>query len=81
MTDHIVVFDGTDRLIGHSIEVIIDDASSFTLYGRVLTGEGTPMNFEYVPDAARTTAEADDAPSYPAPLEFAPETRIGLPVV
>jgi tRNA-2-methylthio-N6-dimethylallyladenosine synthase len=81
MTDHIVVFDGNPRLVGHSIRVIIDDASSFTLYGRVLTGEGTAAGFAYSPDESRNTADADDAPSYPAPLEFAPETRIGLPIV
>lgn len=39
MTDHIVVFDGTDRLIGQIVEVKIDDASPFTLYGTVLTDE------------------------------------------
>src|SRR5205823_4075329 len=39
MTDHIVVFDGTDRLTGRTVRVAIDDASSFTLYGRVMTEE------------------------------------------
>ncbi len=39
MTDHIVVFDGTDRLIGRSVKIAIDDASPFTLYGKVLTDE------------------------------------------
>jgi tRNA-2-methylthio-N6-dimethylallyladenosine synthase len=37
MTDHIVVFDGPDRLIGQTVTVDIEDASSFTLYGRVRT--------------------------------------------
>ena len=39
MTDHIVVFDGTDRLVGRTVRVAIDAASPFTLYGRVLTDE------------------------------------------
>ena len=38
MTDHIVVFDGPERLIGQTVTVDIEDASSFTLYGRVRTG-------------------------------------------
>ncbi len=39
MTDHIVVFDGTPRLIGQIVRVVIEDASPFTLYGSVLTDE------------------------------------------
>jgi tRNA-2-methylthio-N6-dimethylallyladenosine synthase len=39
MTDHIVVFDGTDRLIGQTVKVVIDNSSPFTLYGTVLTEE------------------------------------------
>jgi tRNA-2-methylthio-N6-dimethylallyladenosine synthase len=37
MTDHIVVFDGTARLIGHTVKVAVTDSSPFTLYGDVLT--------------------------------------------
>ena len=39
MADHIVVFDGTARLIGHTVGIAITDASPFTLYGKVLTDE------------------------------------------
>ena len=39
MTDHIVVFDGTERLIGQTVRVKVDDASPFTLYGEVVTDE------------------------------------------
>ena len=90
MTDHIVVFDGPDRLTGHAVRVRIDDASSFTLYGRVLTGEhvGEAAAFAFTPDGRTRAALQDDAPAYPAPLDFAPPsedvpapTRIGLPVV
>ena len=79
MTDHIVVFDATARLVGQTIRVRIDDASSFTLYGRVITGE-------HVGAAAVAPALTDDAPAYPTPLDFAPPQeatgkRIGLTVV
>ncbi len=82
MADHIVVFDGTPRLVGNTVRVRVDDASAFTLFGRVLTGEGVGAAVAFTPDAARAAADADDAPAYPAPLEFAPpaEKRIGLPL-
>jgi tRNA-2-methylthio-N6-dimethylallyladenosine synthase len=39
MTDHIVVFDGHDRLIGRTLRVHVREASPFTLYGVADTGE------------------------------------------
>lgn len=39
MTDHIVVFEGNERLIGQTITIIIDEASPFTLYGTAQTSE------------------------------------------
>ena len=39
MTDHIVVFDGHDRLTGQLVNVHIGEASPFTLYGTALTNE------------------------------------------
>ena len=58
MTDHIVVFDGTDRLIGQTVPVQVDDASAFTLYGRVLTTDlvgipPTPQSREAQPSTPR----------------------------
>ena len=38
-TDHIVVFDGNERLAGQTVLVDIHEASPFTLYGTVVTGE------------------------------------------
>src|SRR5207249_2931795 len=38
-TDHIVVFEGNERLTGASVDVMVDDASSFTLFGTVVTDE------------------------------------------
>ena len=90
MTDHIVVFDGTARLIGQSIRVQVEDASSFTLYGRVLTGEhvGDASGFAFTPDGGTRTADAEEAPAYPVPLDAitgeptppARPGRIGLPL-
>jgi tRNA-2-methylthio-N6-dimethylallyladenosine synthase len=39
MTDHIVVFDGHDRLTGRTLAVHVREASAFTLYGDAQTGE------------------------------------------
>jgi tRNA-2-methylthio-N6-dimethylallyladenosine synthase len=38
-TDHIVVFEGNERLIGQFVPVFIEEATAFTLFGRVVTGE------------------------------------------
>ena len=38
-TDHIVVFEGNERLIGEFVQVAIDEATAFTLFGSVVTGE------------------------------------------
>jgi len=37
MADHIVVFDGSTRLIGRTVRLAITDASPFTLFGEVLS--------------------------------------------
>jgi tRNA-2-methylthio-N6-dimethylallyladenosine synthase len=88
MTDHIVVFDGTERLSGQTVRVQVEDASAFTLYGRVLTGEhaGDPTAFSYTPDGGRRTADAEEVPAYPVPQDLAPPAepparRISLPLV
>jgi tRNA-2-methylthio-N6-dimethylallyladenosine synthase len=49
-TDHIVVFDGNPRLIGQMVEVDIVDASAFTLFGVVRTGEQVGVTGESVPE-------------------------------
>jgi tRNA-2-methylthio-N6-dimethylallyladenosine synthase len=38
-TDHIVVFEGNERLTGQFIDVTIEEASAFTLFGTPVTGE------------------------------------------
>jgi tRNA-2-methylthio-N6-dimethylallyladenosine synthase len=39
MTDHIVVFEGNERLVGCTVSVVIEEATAFTLFGTVVTGE------------------------------------------
>lgn len=48
MTDHIVVFDGHERMVGAIVPMRVANASPFTLYGEVLTDErvGVPLNAE-----------------------------------
>jgi tRNA-2-methylthio-N6-dimethylallyladenosine synthase len=54
MTDHIVVFDGTSRLIGETVRVAVTDSSPFTLYGDVLTDEVIGANPECAAPVAHT---------------------------
>jgi tRNA-2-methylthio-N6-dimethylallyladenosine synthase len=49
MTDHIVVFNAPERLIGQILTVDIEDAGGFTLYGRVRTDEVTGVLGNYPP--------------------------------
>jgi tRNA-2-methylthio-N6-dimethylallyladenosine synthase len=39
MTDHIVVFDGNKRLMGQTVQVLVEEATAFTLFGKVMTSE------------------------------------------
>jgi tRNA-2-methylthio-N6-dimethylallyladenosine synthase len=39
MTDHIVVFEGNERLVGRTVAVRVAEATAFTLFGEVQTGE------------------------------------------
>ncbi len=68
-TDHIVVFQGNDRLIGQMVELAVADASPFTLYGEVVTedrigGTGIECAFPKQHSSAVNS-----------------ERRIGLPIV
>ena len=38
-TDHIVVFEGNERLIGQAVHLVVEAATAFTLFGSVITGE------------------------------------------
>jgi tRNA-2-methylthio-N6-dimethylallyladenosine synthase len=65
-TDHIVVFDGNERLTGRLVNVRITEASSFTLFGEVLTQE--------------LTGAPAESSGTPAPAEYR-GSRLSLPVV
>src|SRR5262245_22091848 len=73
MTDHIVVFDGTDRLVGQTVRVAIRDASPFTLYGDVLTDEVIGASRERERPEERTPVA--HAPGSPR------STKLSLPLV
>ena len=66
MTDHIVVFDGDERLAGQTLPIDIVDASSFTLFGLLKDGQAWSM-----PAAARELESSEPAR----------QQRLGLPMV
>ena len=65
MTDHIVVFEGNERLIGRTVSVQIEEATAFTLFGTVVTDE-------------QVGVEDRSLDRRPEPVV---RRRIGLPVV
>jgi tRNA-2-methylthio-N6-dimethylallyladenosine synthase len=69
MTDHIVVFDGAERLIGQTAAIHIDDASAFTLFGTVIASGLLQVQRE----TAAATAAANETSRL--------EQRLNLPVV
>ena len=73
MTDHIVVLDGNRRLIGRTISVQIKEATAFTLFGTVVTGEQVGVDHA----GAQWTE-----PTQPAcDAEATIGRRIGLPLI
>ena len=58
-SDHIVVFDGNERLVGSTVDVVVENASSFTLFGSVVTeecvGEQGRASPEPPPSSGRTS--------------------------
>jgi tRNA-2-methylthio-N6-dimethylallyladenosine synthase len=66
-TDHIVVFEGNERLSGSTVQVHIEEATSFTLFGTILTVDRPGIDAErMLPSAA---------------ILQAPPQRITLPLV
>jgi tRNA-2-methylthio-N6-dimethylallyladenosine synthase len=67
-TDHIVVFEGNERLIGRFVQVAIEEATAFTLFGSVITTE--------------TVASGNDGNQGRVSAMFGPSAkRMGLPVI
>jgi tRNA-2-methylthio-N6-dimethylallyladenosine synthase len=69
-TDHIVVFDGNERLAGQTVRVLIEDATAFTLFGTAVTGEHV---------GAASGQFVDVQACQPQPERTA--TRISLPLI
>jgi tRNA-2-methylthio-N6-dimethylallyladenosine synthase len=57
-TDHIVVFEGNDRLIGQLVQVAIEEATAFTLFGSVVTRERVGAEQDLTEPIALATPEA-----------------------
>jgi tRNA-2-methylthio-N6-dimethylallyladenosine synthase len=57
-TDHIVVCDGNPRLTGQFVEVDIEEATAFTLFGTVVTAEQIGPNGEDLPSSMEPAAVA-----------------------
>jgi tRNA-2-methylthio-N6-dimethylallyladenosine synthase len=74
MTDHIVVFEGNERLIGRTVPVHIEEATAFTLFGSVVTGEQVG-----VADARSAARTASAAPSVSS--QAGRRNRLELPLV
>jgi tRNA-2-methylthio-N6-dimethylallyladenosine synthase len=68
-TDHIVVFEGHRRLTGHAVEVLVEEATAFTLFGTAVIGEQV---------GAREACENNDKQSIAMAED---KRRIGLPMV
>ena len=73
MTDHIVVFDGNERLIGRTIPVQIQEATAFTLFGTVVTNEQVGVQGADIQPLARTEPPCDAVGNA--------GRRIGLPMI
>ena len=67
-TDHIVVFDGNERLTGQMVSVLVDDATSFTLFGKVVTHEHVGASVANLAVAEEPHAENRHADSNRWPL-------------
>ncbi len=58
LTDHIVVFEGNERLVGRTVVVRVEEATAFTLFGTVVTGEQVGVECDRAPeDMPRTEAK------------------------
>ena len=69
MTDHIVVFEGNERLVGQTVEVMVQEATAFTLFGTVVTEK----RVGFLPDGHRSS-DRDGQPGKKT-------DRVALPVI
>jgi tRNA-2-methylthio-N6-dimethylallyladenosine synthase len=77
-TDHIVVFEGNERLIGKTVQVDIEEATALTLFGTVRTGEQVGVaGASPSPLGGEGRGESTD----PGPASTPAPRRLSLPVV
>ncbi len=69
-TDHIVVFEGNTRLIGQTVAVTVEEATAFTLFGTVVTGEQVGVDETSPPPHSLETTYSRTQ-----------DRRIGLPII
>ncbi len=67
-TDHIVVFAGNERLVGRTVAVRVEEATAFTLFGTVVTGEQVGVAAE--PDAVQDARRFEGLPPARPRLEL-----------
>jgi tRNA-2-methylthio-N6-dimethylallyladenosine synthase len=73
MSDHIVVFEGNERLIGQTVAVTVAEATAFTLFGSVVTGEQVGVeNEDREPQPTPQSQEINRSQDQP---------RVSLPLV
>src|SRR5262249_28898025 len=69
-TDHIVVFEGSECLIGQTVRVLVEEATAFTLFGTVVTIEQVGVE---------CSREGPDGGSVPAGSQGG--GRVALPLI
>src|SRR5438552_2712404 len=70
-TDHIVVFEGNNRLVGQMVQVAVHEATAFTLFGTVVTTEQIHLAQNGAGEESR----------FIPPLPVGSDARISLPVI
>lgn len=75
-SDHIVVFEGNERLIGQTVSVDVDQATSFTLFGTVATTEQIGVE-----DGSPRVASASGLENQCSMPAETPSSRVALPLI
>src|SRR5262249_13766905 len=60
-TDHIVVFEGNERLTGQTVQVAVEEATAFTLFGTVITAEQVGIGQDCVAEAEQVAVTEREA--------------------
>ncbi len=74
-TDHIVVFEGNARLTGQTVQVVIEEATAFTLFGTVVTSDLVGLPARSASEGSSLALRAN------SPEPKAGRWRVELPVV